>query len=319
MRRFGGLLAVLLVLPVGASWAAAEPARPRVVVVKSAPLGPYAAVVAGFSAEVRGEVSEVTLEDNATAATAAKAFQRIAPQKPALVLAIGPLAANAARRTLGTDVPVLFAMVPYYEKYGLEGPNITGIALTSDFRPELAALKAVSPGVKRVGILHDPRFSAGLVEAAQSAAGPLGLSVVPLEADTQDKAGKVLSGAKEKVDALLMVADKTVGNAAVVQELISFSTAQHLPLVGLTPSQVKEGATLALAPSPTAIGQQAGRLANRIIHEKVDPGALAVSQPEGLDLAVNLSAAGKLGGSKDVVLELLRFAAKRDFPVRVYE
>jgi putative ABC transport system substrate-binding protein len=84
---------------------------------------------------------------------------------------------------------------------------------------------------------------------------------------------------------------------------------------------VKEGATLALAPSPTAIGQQAGRLANRIIHEKVDPGALAVAQPEGLDLAINLSAAGKLGGSKDkdVVMELLRFAAKRDFPVRVFE
>ena len=42
-------------------------------------------------------------------------------------------------------MPVLFAMVPYFEKYGLEGPNITGIALTSDFTPELAALKAMAP------------------------------------------------------------------------------------------------------------------------------------------------------------------------------
>jgi putative ABC transport system substrate-binding protein len=313
MRRWGWLALLVLWVPLVA---ASEPARPRVVVVKSSGLAPYAAVVAGFSAEVRAEVVEVTLDDSAPAA--ARAFQRIAAQKPALVLAIGPLAANAAHRTF-TQVPVLFAMVPYYEKYGLEGPNITGIALTSDFRPELAALKSLAPSAKRVGILHDPRFSAGLVEAAQSAAGPLGLSIVPLAADAQGKADKVLAGSKEKVDALLMVADKTVGNAAVVQELIAFATAQRLPLVGLTPSQVKEGATLALAPSPTAIGQQAGRLANRIIHEKVDPGALAVSQPEGLDLAVNLSAAGKLGGSRDVVLELLRFAAKRDFPVRVFE
>jgi hypothetical protein len=61
------------------------------------------------------------------------------------------------------------------------------------------------------------------------------------------------------------------------------------------------------------------RLASRIIHEKVDPGALAVSRPEELDLAVNLSAADKLGGSREVVLELLRFAAKRDFPMRVFE
>ncbi|QRO00009.1 ABC transporter substrate-binding protein [Archangium violaceum] len=314
MRRYGWLCLLWVVLPLVAT---AQQARPRVVAVKSAALAPYAAVVAGFGAEVHAEVVEVTLEESKQAAE--RAFQRIAAQKPALVLALGPLAANTARRALGPDVPVLFAMVPYYEKYGLEGPNITGIALTSDFRPELAALKSLSPSVKRVGILHDPRFSAGLVEAAQSAAGTLGLSIVPLEADGQAKAEKVLAGSKDKVDALLMVADKTVGNAAVVQQLIAFASAQRLPLVGLTPSQVREGATLALAPSPTAIGQQAGRLANRIIHEKVDPGALAVSQPEGLDLAVNLSAAGKLGGSKDVVLELLRFAARRDFPVRVFE
>ncbi len=140
MRRWGWLAVLVLWAPLVA---ASEQARPRVVVVKSAALAPYAAVVAGFSAEVRAEVVEVTLEDSAPAA--ARAFQRIATQKPALVLAIGPLAANTARRTLGTQVPVLFAMVPYYEKYGLEGPNITGIALTSDFRPELAALKSLAP------------------------------------------------------------------------------------------------------------------------------------------------------------------------------
>ncbi|MET0405121.1 MAG: ABC transporter substrate binding protein [Cystobacter sp.] len=315
MRGWALLLCWAFLVP----WAVnAQPARPRAVVVKSAALAPYASVVAGFGAEVRAEVVEVTLEESAQAA--AKAFQRIAAQKPALVLAIGPLAANTARRSLARDVPVLFAMVPYYEKYGLEGPNLTGIALTSNFQPELSALKALSPSLKRVGILHDARFSAASVEAARQAAESLGLSIVSLDTDAQSKVEKVLANAKDKVDGLLMLADKTVGNASVVEELIAFATAQRLPLVGLTPSQVKEGATLALSPSPTAIGQQAGRLANRIIHEKVDPGALAVAQPEGLDLAINLSTAGKLQGAKNnVVLDLLRFAAKRDFPVRVFE
>ena len=319
MRRWGpwlwwmcGVWAVL-----GAGLARAQPSRPRVVVVKSAGLAPYASVVAGFGAEVHAEVAEVTLEDNAAAAT--RSLQRVAAQKPALVLAIGPLAANAARRSLDKEVPILFVMVPYYEKYSLEGPNLTGIALTGDFQPELAALRALAPSVKRVGILHDPRYSTALVATAQSSAGSLGLTITPLEVDAQSKADRVLASSRDKVDALLMVADKTVGNASVVQELISFAATQHLPLVGLTASQVREGATLALAPSPVAIGQQAGRLANRIIHEKVDPGAMAVSQPEGLDMSINLSAAGKLGGSRDALLELLRFAAKRDFPVRLFE
>lgn len=309
--------ALLLLLVALLPTATFAQARPRVVAVKSANLAPYASVIAGFNAEAQAEVVEVTLEESPTAA--ARVFKRLAEQKPALVLALGPLAANAARRSLGEGVPVLFAMVPYFERYGLEGPNVTGIALTSDFTPELGALKAMAPKAKRVGILHDPRFSARSVQSAQEAASSLGLSIVSLEADSEAKARKVLEGAAGKVDALLMVADKTVGNAAIVQALIAFSGAQKVPLIGLTSSQVKEGATLALAPSPTAIGQQAGRLANRIIHEKVDPGALAVAQPEGLDISVNLTAARKLAPSCDVVLELLRFSAARDYPVRVYE
>lgn len=311
-------VAALLVALLPAVAAAQQPAaRPRVVAVKSAHLAPYASVIAGFAAEARAEVQEVMLDESAGAA--ARLFKKLAAQKPALVLALGPLAANAARRSLGEDVPVLFAMVPYYEKYGLDGANVTGISLTSDMGPELEALKAVSPKVKRVGILHDPRFSAGTVTQARAAAASRGMSILPLELEAGGRPEKALDGAVGKVDALLMVADKTVGNAAVVQALIAFAAVHRVPLAALTPSQVKEGATLALSPSPTAIGQQAGRLANRIIHEKVNPGALAVVQPEGLDLSLNLTAARKLGPSSDAVLELLRLAARRDFAVKVYE
>ncbi len=314
----GRIAAVLVaVLPVVALAQTPAHARPRVVAVKSANLAPYASVIAGFSAEARAEVQEVMLDESAGAA--ARLFKKLAAQKPAMILALGPLAANAARRSLGEDVPVLFAMVPYYEKYGLDGANVTGISLTSDLGPELDALKAVSPKVKRVGILHDPRFSAGTVTQARAAASSKGMSILPLELESGSRAEKVLDGAAGKVDAMLMVADKTVGNAAVVQALISFAAANKLPLAALTPSQVKEGATLALSPSPTAIGQQAGRLANRIIHEKVNPGALAVVQPEGLDLSLNLTAARKLDPSSGAVLELLRLAARRDFAVKVYE
>ncbi|MBN1204955.1 MAG: ABC transporter substrate-binding protein [Myxococcaceae bacterium] len=304
---------LLTLLPV----VAAAQGRPKVVAVKSSALAPYASVIAGFRAEANAEVQELLLDESPSAA--GRFFKRLAKQKPALVLAIGPLAANAARRSLGEDIPVLFVMVPYFEKYSLEAPNVTGIALTSDYTPELGALKAAAPKAKRVGILHDPRFSARQVQAAQEAATAVGLTIVPLEMDAQAKVEKVLGGAAGKVDALLMVADKTVANTAVVQALIAFATAQQIPLVALTPSQVKEGATLSLAPSPTSVGQQAGRLANRIIHEKVDPGALAVAQPEGMDLAINLTVARKLGPSCDVAMELLRYAAARDFPVKVYE
>ena len=65
--------------------------------------------------------------------------------------------------------------------------------------------------------------------------------------------------------------------------------------MGLASAQVKQGALFALAPAPLAIGQQAGRIANRILVEKVDPGAMAVANPEGLELHVNLTTARRLG------------------------
>lgn len=293
---------------------------PRVVVLKSADRAAYASVVAGFSSEVNGRVAEVTLLEGGEAAQRANArlLQKLSQDPPAMVLAVGPTAANAAKRAL-TNVPIVFCMVPYYEKYALEGPNVTGISLTGDLGDELSVLEALSPSIRRVGILHDPRYSAQVIEEAKKAARERAISVVPLEAETSEKAERVLLGAAGKVDALLMVADKTVATESVVRELIAFSLKSKLPLVALSPTQVKEGALLSISPTPMAIGQQAGRLANRIVHEKVDPGALAVARPDVLELSLNMGAAKKLGETCDLARELFKIAAAKGYPIKVFE
>ncbi len=163
--------------------------RPRVVVVKSSALGPYAQVVAGFSAEAKASVEELTLEE----ADSAPTFRKLAETRPALVLAIGPAAAVGARRQF-QDVPVLFVMVPSFEKYELEGQNTTGIALTSDLSLELTTLRAVLPSVKRVGVVEDPRYSKKLVDEATTLAAARGLTVVPLELDSPTRLDKLLQG-----------------------------------------------------------------------------------------------------------------------------
>jgi len=290
--------------------------RPKVIVVKSAALGPYAQVVAGFSAEARATVEEVTLQDGAEAVE--KAFKQVAQAKPALVLAIGPAAAVGARRQF-SDVPVVFVMVPYFQKYELDGQNVTGIALTSDLSLELAALKASQPQVKRVGVVADLRYSKKYLDDAATVAQGAGLSLAPIDLDSPQKVDRVLSGAKGKVDALVIISDKTVGNAAVVDRLLAFAQAEKLPAVGLVPSQVGRGALLALSPAPLAIGQQAGRLANRILVEKVDPGALAVANPEGVELHVDLSQAERLGAKGNFAADVLRFAAQRGLAVKAVQ
>jgi putative ABC transport system substrate-binding protein len=210
-------------------------------------------------------------------------------------------------------------MVPYYEKYELEGQNTTGIALTSDLSLELSTLKAVQPKVKRVGVLNDPRYSKAFVDSATQAAQSRGLTLVSLELDSPQKVDRVLGTAKGKVDALVIISDKTVGNATVVERLLAFSQDEKLPAVGLASAQVKQGALFALGAAPLALGQQAGRIANRILVEKVDPGAMAVANPEGLELWVNLSTARKLGAADTFALDLVTFAARQGLTVKVVE
>jgi len=308
--RLLALLGLLLALPALAA------GRPRVAVIKSADLAPYAQVVAGFAAEAKATVEELTLEEGSEGA--AKAFKKLAQDPPALVLAIGPAAAVGARRQF-SDVPVVFVMVPYYQKYELEGPNTTGIALTSDLSLELGALKALTPTVKRVGVLEDPRYSAKFLEEAAKVAQAKGLTLVPLELDTPTRLEKVLGEAKGKVDALIFISDKTVGNAAVVERLMQWAYDEKLPSVGLAPAQVKRGALLALSPAPLSLGQQAARIANRVLQEKVDPGALAVASPEGVELHVNLTTAKRLGPAERFALELVTFAARQGLAVKVVE
>lgn len=306
------LLLCLCLLP---ALATAQEQQPRVVVLRSADLGAYGAVVAGFTSEARAEVEQLLLPNHPD--DIAKVVTRVKASRPALVLAVGPAAANAASRGMG-DIPVLFTMVPYYERYSLEGPNVAGIALTNDFSPELAALVAAVPTVKRVGVLHDPRYSGPQLEDLRQAAQQLGLTIVPLAAADAAAAKKTLAAATSRVDALLMVSDRTVGNAEVVRDLIEVSQQAGLPLVGLASTQVREGALLALSPSYLGLGQQAGRLSNRLIHERVDPSALAVARPEALELSINLAQARRLGSTSPVTEGLLTHAADKGLTVRVY-
>jgi putative ABC transport system substrate-binding protein len=312
------MLRRLSLIPLLLSLAAlpAHAVRPKLAVVKSADLAPYAQVVAGFTAEARGALDEHTLEEGADGAV--RTFKKVAAASPVLVLAVGPAAAVAARRHL-SDVPMLFVMVPYFQKYDLESSNTTGVALTSDLSGEFDLLRTVLPKVKRIGVVEDPRYSAKLMEDAGALARSRDLTLVPLELDNPQKLDRLLDSARGKIDALVFISDKTVGNAAVVERLIAFAVEARLPTVGLAPAQVKQGALLALAPAPIAIGQQAGRIANRIIFEKVDPGALAVAPPEGVDLHLNLATARRMGDYEALAQAVLGLTARRGFSLRVHE
>jgi putative ABC transport system substrate-binding protein len=288
----------------------------EVAVLKSDSLGPYASAVAGFSAECRAEVAEYDLKEDP--ARAEKVIKELQGAKPSLIFAIGPLAANSAKRAF-EDVPIVFAMVPNWEKYGLEAKNVTGVALQRPVRTQLETLKALAQGTRRVGVLYTPRYSKPIIEAANDVSKALGMQIVAAKVETPEEVPGALKGLVGKTDALWMLADRSVANPDAVQAIIAFALESKLPVFALSEQQVRDGALVSLSPNYTAIGQQAGKIANRVLFDKVNPGTLVVAQPEGLDIAINLTTAKRIGVECNLALEIFKFAAKQAYPIRVFE
>lgn len=293
-----------------------EGALPLVVIVKSQDLGPYTDAVTAFSLEARARLVEFDLRGDEERAK--KAFAVIRERRPALVWALGPFAATYARRELG-EAALVFSFVPNHEKYDLTGPLVTGISLTRTPRAQLETLHAVAPGARRVGVVFDPRVSTLTFETAQRAAQELGLLLVAARVTDESQVAAKAGELAGRIDALWMIADRTVATLGAFEQLLAFSQKQSLPIFALSEEQVKGGALVSLSPDVGAIGRQAARVANRIVHDGVPPRALPVVDPEGLELAINVSVARKLAVGCDLALDIFSFAAKRKYPIKVFE
>lgn len=296
--------------------------RPRVVTLRVTPSDTLSSVAAGFAAEVDADVTHLVISGaGSTALVHQRAVAALADVKKSasLVLALGPVAAAAAKQVV-SEVPVVFSMVPNYERYDLLGqPNITGVSLTSNFESELELIKALLPEARRVGVIFNPRYSGRQIEGMEAIAKRLSLTLVEIEVDSLTKAERATRGLKNRVDVMVMVADATVGDASFAHQLVESCLDDRIPLVGVGAATVADGALMSVTPTPIAIGQQAGRLANRIVHEKVDPGAIAVSQPEGYEIHVNVSTVNRLGEGVEFWQDLATYTARKHLSVRVVE
>jgi len=294
----------------------ALPARaaPLVAAVQSNALQSYDEVLTGFAAEApQLQLARFDLAGDAKKADATMAA--VLAKKPALILALGPLAANAARRATST-VPTIFCMVPNYEKYGLEAPNVTGIALTRPIEDQLEAIHALLPQAKQLGVLYTPEYSQEVIARAVGIATRSGVKLHGEKLGKDRTAAGLANGLASAVDAIWLIADRGTATVAATQALIAASKKSRAPLFALTEGQVREGALLAFTSNPLAIGAQAGKLGARIAQEHVDPGAIAVLPPAGLDLWVNLATARALGLDAGFAERVLDYAGRQGLAVK---
>lgn len=252
----GRALALLIALGLstpGAGFAA------TVALIQSGSLTPYEQAAAGFRAAYGEQVTAFMLDESDPAVL----LNRVSAARPTVVVAVGLKAALFARDRL-PRIPLVFCVVPNYERFDLTGASITGVSADVPPERELAALRSALPGVKRVGLIYGRSTGTALARRAHVAADAAGMTLVEAAVADLSNLQKVTLDLIGQVDALWLPADPTVATPEAFRTLLELSLQRHKPLLVFSESLVRSGALVAASPDYAWMGTQAAGVVHRI-------------------------------------------------------
>ena len=220
------------------------------------------------------------------------------------VIMAGPTPpAVAAQNATGT-IPIVVAGVGDPVELGLiaslarPGGNVTGLSFSVGmdiFGKGLELLREAVPKLRRVAILSNPvnPSHALAITNVKAAAGSLGVQLQLLEArEPNDFDGAFAAMAKERVDALLVVADGMfILHRAPLADL---AAKNRVPSMHGVRENVEAGGLMSYGPSTVAAWRRAAFFVDRIL-KGAKPADLPVEQPTKFELVINLKTAKALG------------------------
>lgn len=283
----------------------------RGVILRTQNLKPFNEAIIAFKTACAGEYQELDLKDQAVELEGASKEWRKTP--PQIVFAVGPQAAEFARKNLPESVPIIFVMVLDPERQNLKAPNITGIRMEVPLRTQLEALKGIIPQVKKVGVLYNPKISEPLIQQASEIAQELGFQILASRVERKEDSILGLQLFANGIDVFWLIPDATVANAEVFKELLKFTTQNRIPFFAFSDAFVKNRALFSLSPSNDGIGLQACEIARRIV-SGTPPSQIPWEYPKNLILSINITTAQQLGFS-EITNNVFLFAAPKGYKI----
>lgn len=320
MRKFKSLIifsVMALVLVAWVSTSMAQGPRFRVMAIKEKNTKAYNQVLTGFSVDTSADVLAFDLRDNVK--NSEVILKEIKLKRPDLILVIGLKPLLAIREQI-KGIPIIYTLIPNQRKYNLEQENVTGISMEIPFRRKVVAIEELlRNGRIKLGVPYNPKKSGDLIKMAKKDAAREGATLYANKVDSPRDVINALRAFVGIVEAIVLIDDTKVINKESTNKIIKFTNEQKLPLVAYNESFVKQGALLSLSPDYTKIGQQAGRLADKILMGD-SPMMHPVEAPEDLAIALNLTTAQELGVAdrQNLAINIFIYAAVNSFSIRPY-
>src|SRR5215469_7518950 len=211
--------------------------------------------------------------------------------------------AGLAAQSATATIPTVFIAVPdpvgskLIDNLARPGGNITGLTnMAVELVPKrMQALKEAIPGLARMALLVNasvPEAAQRYIEIAQTAAGPLGVILQPVEIRTTadiERAFSIIT--QSSLQGMCLTSDGLI--YVEQRRLAQLALDGNLPLIGYTREMAEAGMLMAYGPSNVALFSRAAYFVDKIL-KGAKPADLPVEQPTIIELIINLKTAKAL-------------------------
>lgn len=225
----------------------------------------------------------------------------ILSRDPALIFALGAKAAYIAKlKTLQQsrqDVPVVFAMVLNWERYGLlkGSDNIAGIATDIDPGTTFANMKMFAPKVKTIGVIYSDEHSSATIKKARRISDLLGYKLTAKPIKRQKEFRRAFNKMADDIQAYWILTDPVVFSTRNMNWLKKHCVEKRIVTIGQSENVVKLGMLLGINTDAGNIGVQAASMSRNIILHGQTPRSIGVMPPLGTSLILNAKTADRIG------------------------
>jgi putative ABC transport system substrate-binding protein len=224
-------------------------------------------------------------------------IQKLHSFRPDLILTVGSKSTELISKEI-KNIPIVFSSVLNPEVSGFiaskesPGSNLTGASLDIPIKIQLEKFKLLVPRIRRIGVLYTSQTKK-LIEVAKICADSLNLVLVSSLIDSEKEIPFALEKLRGKIEGLWAVADENIFTPQSTQFILLFTLRNSLPLMGINPGMVENGALFTLACDYKDVGRQSGILALKIL-SGIAPSQIPVSVPRIIYLYLNQKTAKQI-------------------------
>jgi putative ABC transport system substrate-binding protein len=182
----------------------------------------------------------------------------------------------------------------FVEELGRSGTNLVGAALDIPISVQFETLISVVPKAHKIGVIYDPQKTRKYVEEGDLTARKMGLELVKVSVSSGNEVPEAIESLKGRIDALWAPVDNTVYTPQSVQFILLFTLRHKIPFMAFSDKLVKAGAMIGLRGDYQIQGENAARVAIKILNG-MEPSRMSVILSEESHLFLNKKVADMVG------------------------